>query len=66
MLYIETRTRRHLERTRGLELDEQGGVRDGEWTGVGRRIHAEEVAAMEGVVHLLGRDADEMDDRMEE
>ncbi len=65
-MYIETRTRRHLERTRGLQLDEQGGVRDGEWSGVGRRIQAEEVAAMEGAVHLLGRDAEEKDDRMEE
>lgn len=65
-LYIETRTRRHLERTRGLELDEQGRVRDGEWAGVGRRVQAEEVAAMEGVVQMLGRDADEMDDKMDD
>lgn len=49
-----------------MELDEQGGLRDGEWSGVGRRIHSEEVAAMEGVVHLLGRDAEDTDDKMEE
>lgn len=65
-LYIETQTRRHLERTRGLELDEQGRVRGAEWTGVGKRIQAEEVGAMEGVVHMLGRDADNTDDKMEE
>lgn len=65
-LYIETQTRRHLERTGGLALDEQGRVKSEEWTGVGRRIQAEEVAAMEGVVHMLGRDANDTDDKMED
>ncbi len=61
--YIESQTRRHLERTRGLQLDEQGAMRDGEWTGVGRKVNAEDVTAMENVVEILRR---EPDDRMEE
>ncbi len=64
--YLESQTRRHLERTRGLELSEQGAVRDGEWTGVGRKISAEDVAATEGVVSILGPGLRETDDRMEE
>ncbi|KAI9721825.1 MAG: hypothetical protein M1812_002161 [Candelaria pacifica] len=51
--YIESQTRRHLERTRGLELDTQGQNRDGEWQGGGRRIGAEEVGAIEGIVNML-------------
>ncbi len=55
-LYIESQTRRHLERTRGLELDIQGQNRDGEWQGGGRRMGAEEVSAMEGIVNMLQND----------
>ncbi|KAI9829957.1 MAG: hypothetical protein M1819_005929 [Sarea resinae] len=51
-LYIERQTRRHLERTQGLRLGEQGGVvgGGGEWTGGGRRVGPDEVAALERVV----------------
>ncbi|KAI9857056.1 MAG: hypothetical protein M1830_006385, partial [Pleopsidium flavum] len=64
--YVESQTRRHLERTRGLELNGQGAVRDGEWSGVGRKISAEEVAAMDVIVSMLGPGIREPDDKMEE
>ncbi|KAI9766386.1 MAG: hypothetical protein M1835_007192 [Candelina submexicana] len=51
--YIESQTRRHLESTRGLDLDAQGQNRDGEWQGGGRRMGAEEVGAIEGIVNML-------------
>lgn len=54
-LYIESQTRRHLVRTQGLELDE-GGVRDREWTGGGRKIEGKEVGALERVIGMLGGD----------
>ncbi len=51
--YIESQTRRHLE-TRGLELDANGEVRDGEWQGGGRRLNKGEVEGLEAVVALMG------------
>ncbi|KAI9802158.1 MAG: hypothetical protein M1833_002079 [Piccolia ochrophora] len=65
--YINSQVRRHLTDTRGLELDERGGVRDGEWQGGGRKVGGEEVADMEGVVGLLGGDeeGDEEDEGRE-
>jgi kinetochore protein Mis12/MTW1 len=64
--YIESQTRRHMESTRGLELGENGEVRDGEWQGQGRGFDASEVRDLENVVGILGGKAtdaegDEMD-----
>jgi kinetochore protein Mis12/MTW1 len=66
-LYIEGQTRRHLMRTRGLEFDDDGSVRDGEWIGGGRKVGADEVAALEEVVARLenGKEENE-EERMEE
>lgn len=56
--FIEKETRRHLENVRGLELSEQGEVRDGEWQGEGRRLGKGEVEDLERVVGLVsGGDA---------
>jgi kinetochore protein Mis12/MTW1 len=52
--FIEKETKRHLEDVRGLELGEQGSVRDGEWQGEGRKVGMEEVEALERVVGLFG------------
>lgn len=70
--FVEKETRRHLEAVSGLELGEQGGVRDGEWQGNGRRVGMEEVEALERVVGLFGdgrgkeqekaKDGDRMDE----
>lgn len=51
--FVEKETRRHLEGVRGLELGEQGGVRDGEWQGEGRKVSREEVEGLERVVGLF-------------
>lgn len=53
--YIEGAARRHLEAVRGLELDQDGEIRDGEWQGEGPRVGAEEFAALEGVLDLLDK-----------
>lgn len=53
--YIEGAARRHLEAVRGLELDQDGEIRDGEWQGEGPRGGAEEFAALEGVLDLLDK-----------
>jgi len=56
--FIEKETRRHLENVRGLELGEQGEVRDGEWQGEGRKLGKGEVEDLERVVGLVsGGDA---------
>lgn len=56
--FIELETRRHLENVRGLELGEQGEVRDGEWQGEGRKLGKGEVEDLERVVGLVsGGDA---------
>ena len=59
--FIEKETRRHLENVRGLELGEQGEVRDGEWQGEGRKLAKGEVEDLEKVVSLVGGD-DAMDE----
>lgn len=51
--YVEKETKKILER-QGLELDEQGAVRDGEWQGPGRKFAEGELEALEGVVGLIG------------
>lgn len=48
--FIEKETRRHLQVVRGLELGEQGDVRDGEWQGGGRNISKQEVIDLEKFV----------------
>lgn len=70
--FVEKETRRHLEDVRGLELGEQGEVRDGEWQGQGRRVGMDEVEGLERVVGLFDhgektgkgkpKDADRMDE----
>lgn len=56
--FVEKETRRHLENVRGLELGEQGEVRDGEWQGEGRKLGKGEVEDLERVVGLVtGGDA---------
>ncbi|ROW12197.1 hypothetical protein VMCG_00698 [Cytospora schulzeri] len=52
--YVESAARKHLESVRGLELGQNGEVRDGEWQGEGRRFASGEVAALEEVVGALG------------
>lgn len=41
-------------------------MRDGEWTGGGRTVSADEVDAMEGVVGMLGTGLLDKADEMEE
>lgn len=63
--YVEGATRKHLENVRGLELGENGEVRDGEWQGEGRKLAKGEVEGLEKVVALLGKSGskgDEMDE----
>ncbi|RKF79468.1 putative mis12 domain-containing protein [Golovinomyces cichoracearum] len=50
--FIERETRRHLEVVQGLELGEQGEVRDGEWQGDGRKIPKEEVVFLERALQI--------------
>lgn len=52
--FVEKETRRHLENVRGLELGEQGEVRDGEWQGEGRKLGKGEVEDLERVVAMVG------------
>lgn len=63
--YVETATRKHLENVRGLELGENGEVRDGEWDGGGRSLAKGEVESLERVVQMLGGSTDAQD-RMDE
>ena len=62
--YVETLTKKHLENSRGLELGEQGEVRDGEWQGDGRKMTMAEVEGLERVTALLGGGVAE--DKMDE
>lgn len=55
--YVEGAARKHLETVRGLELGQDGEVRDGEWQGEGRRFAAGEVGALERVAEVLGANA---------
>jgi kinetochore protein Mis12/MTW1 len=51
--YVETSARKHLENIRGLELGNNGNVRDGEWQGEGRTLAKGEVEGIEKVVTIL-------------
>ncbi|KAF4449855.1 hypothetical protein F53441_6935 [Fusarium austroafricanum] len=53
--YVESASRKYLETTRGLELGEQGEVRDGEWQGEGRKITRGDVEGLEQVAAMLGQ-----------
>ncbi|PQE16097.1 hypothetical protein CJF32_00004988 [Rutstroemia sp. NJR-2017a WRK4] len=64
--FIEKETRRHLENVRGLELSEQGEVRDGEWQGEGRKLGRCEVEDLERVVGMVGGGEPEHGDAMDE
>ena len=66
--YIQKMTRRHLE-SRGVEMDENGEIRDGDWQGGGRRLNNGEVEELEVVIGLIGgekdlKDEEERDDAM--
>ncbi|KAK0384850.1 hypothetical protein NLU13_7328 [Sarocladium strictum] len=52
--YVEGASRKYLESHGGLDLGEQGEVRDGEWRGEGREVAREEVEGLERVVTILG------------
>ncbi|KAH7308190.1 Mis12 protein-domain-containing protein [Stachybotrys elegans] len=70
--YVEAASRKYLETSRGLELGDQGDVRDGEWQGEGRHLSKGDVEGLERVVTMLGsgeatgrgasRDEDAMDE----
>ncbi|KAH0538437.1 hypothetical protein FGG08_004985 [Glutinoglossum americanum] len=66
--YIESQTKRHLQTTQGLELGNQGEVRDGEWQGRGGKVGEAQVRDLEKVVGMLGGTADGTgeDDKMDE
>ncbi|KAM0352412.1 hypothetical protein ACHAPU_002079 [Fusarium lateritium] len=53
--YVEGASRKYLETARGLELGQQGEVRDGEWQGEGRKITRGDVEGLEQVAGLLGQ-----------
>lgn len=56
--YIEGSTRKYLENARGLELGEQGEVRDGEWQSEGRKFTRGEVEGLEQVVSMLDKESE--------
>ncbi|KAF4434814.1 MTW1 Determining metaphase spindle length [Fusarium acutatum] len=53
--YVEGASRKYLETARGLELGDQGEVRDGEWQGEGRKITRGDVEGLEQVAAMLGQ-----------
>ncbi|QPC77006.1 hypothetical protein HYE68_007758 [Fusarium pseudograminearum] len=53
--YVEGASRKYLETARGLELGEQGEVRDGEWQGEGRKITRGDVEGLEQIASMLGQ-----------
>ena len=55
--YVEGASRKYLETARGLELGDQGEVRDGEWQGEGRKITRGDVEGLEQVASMLGQKA---------
>ena len=59
--YIQKMTRRHLE-SRGVEMDETGEIRDGDWQGGGRRLNKGEVEELEAVIGLIVREKDVKDE----
>lgn len=52
--YVESTSRKYLENVEGLELGEQGEVRDGEYQGQGRNLMRGEVEGLERVAAVLG------------
>ncbi|KAG6076328.1 hypothetical protein E4U33_001840 [Claviceps sp. LM78 group G4] len=52
--YIESASRKYLERSVGLELGSQGEVRDGEWQGGGPSVTKSEVEGLERMSSILG------------
>lgn len=57
--YVESQTKRQLE-LRGVELDAQGKVRDGDWQSEGRQPGKGEVESLERVVAMVrGENMDE-------
>lgn len=68
--YIKKMTRRHLEST-GVEMDDKGEIRDGDWQGGGRRLNKGEVEELEAVIGLMGgekdvKDEEERDEEMKD
>ncbi|KAF5969775.1 hypothetical protein FBULB1_10032 [Fusarium bulbicola] len=53
--YVEGASRKYLETARGLELGDQGDVRDGEWQGEGRKITRSDVEGLEQLAGMLGQ-----------
>ncbi|ENH74609.1 Kinetochore-associated protein MTW1 [Fusarium oxysporum f. sp. cubense race 1] len=53
--YVEGASRKYLETARGLELGDQGEVRDGEWQGEGRKITRSDVEGLEQIAAMLGQ-----------
>ncbi|KAG4263440.1 hypothetical protein BFJ72_g2137 [Fusarium proliferatum] len=53
--YVEGASRKYLETARGLELGDQGEVRDGEWQGEGRKITRSDVEGLEQVAAMVGQ-----------
>jgi kinetochore protein Mis12/MTW1 len=51
--YVESQTRRLQVNARGLELGQQGEVRDGEWQEQGRSLAKGEVDALERIVAMV-------------
>lgn len=60
--YIESASRKYLERSGGLELGPHGDIRDGEWQGGGRGLSKSEVEGLENVASMLGSTGPEKDD----
>ena len=52
--YVEGASRKYLESHGGLELGEQGEVRDGEWRGEGQGVGRDEVEGLERMLAILG------------
>lgn len=64
--YIESSSRRYLEREAGLELGTEGELRDGEWQGGGVGLAKGQVGDLENVVNMLGAGETQEGDEMEE
>ncbi|KAF4496352.1 MTW1 Determining metaphase spindle length [Fusarium agapanthi] len=60
--YVEGASRKYLETSRGLELGDQGEVRDGEWQGEGRKITRSDVEGLEQVAGMLGQKSTTVDE----
>ena len=52
--YVEASSRKYLEKSGGLELGDQGRVRDGEYQGEGRVLGKGEIEGLENAVTMLG------------